>query len=198
MNFFIQENELEKQAGIVAFLQDALAFSEAMSQAVPKLEEMLMSSTVTDVLEAIEFFKTGYLFNIKGTERGMRLMLRLLYINTSRDKNEKGEAVIKSYHQILFDTDAHGRAHHCKVVENLCKFLQNISTSEYTAFELMIKHWVHSNHIDANVINVFFEGFTLKLPKISANSALCCLELLILVSKYVCARINCISSFTFY
>lgn len=158
-----------------------------MTNAVPKLEELLMSTTMTDVLEAIEFFKTGYLFNIKGTESGMREMLRLLYVNTSQDKNEKGEAVMRSYHQILFGTDAHGRAHHCKVVENLCKFLQNISTSEYIAFELMIKHWVRSNDIDASVISVLFEGFTLKLPEISSNDALCCLELLILVSKYVCA-----------
>lgn len=80
-----------------------------MAGAVPKLESMLFSTTNTDVLEAIEFFKTGYLFDIKGTEVGMRLMLRLLYINTQQDKNEKGEAVIKAYHSVLFGTDAMGR-----------------------------------------------------------------------------------------
>lgn len=80
-----------------------------MAQAVPKLEQMLLSTTMSDVLEAIEFFKTGYLFDIKGTENGMRLMLRLLYISTGQDKNEKGEAVIKAYHSILFNTDATGR-----------------------------------------------------------------------------------------
>lgn len=86
-----------------------MEFSKAMAQAVPKLEDLLLSSTNTDVLEAIEFFKTGYLFNIKGTEVGMRSMLRLLYINTGQDKNEKGEAVIKAYHSVLFGTDATGR-----------------------------------------------------------------------------------------
>lgn len=80
-----------------------------MTRAVPKLEQMLLSTTMTDVLEAIEFFKMGYLFGIKGTENGMRLMLRLLYISTGQDKNEKGEAVIKAYHSILFGTDATGR-----------------------------------------------------------------------------------------
>lgn len=73
------------------------------------MELMLMSRTPSDVLEAIEFFKTGYLFNIKDTEKGMRLMLRLLYINTGQEKNEKGEAVIKAYHSVLFGTDAIGR-----------------------------------------------------------------------------------------
>lgn len=80
-----------------------------MAGVVSKLEEMLMSTANTDVLEAIEFFKTGYLFNIKGTETGMRLMLRLLYINMGQEKNEKGEAVINAYHNVLFRTDASGR-----------------------------------------------------------------------------------------
>lgn len=94
----------------MGFLQDALEFSQVITCAVPKIEEMLMSTTNTDVLEAIEFFKTGYLFNINGTENGMRLMLRLLYTNShGQEKNEKYEAVIKAYQTVLFDTDATGR-----------------------------------------------------------------------------------------
>lgn len=154
-----------------------------MSSAVPKLEQMLLSTTNSDVLEAIEFFKTGYLFKIKGTETGMRLMLRLLYINTGQDKNEKGEAVVDAYHKVLFDTDATGQAHHLKVVDNLCDFVKYITTDEYTAFELMIKHWVLSNDININTINVLFQRFTFKLPHTSHDLARCCLELLILVSK---------------
>lgn len=168
---------------MVEFLNDAHAFCVAISNAVPKLEELLLSTTPSDVLEAIEFFKTGYLFNIKGTENGMRLMLRLLYVNTGQDKNDKAEAVMRSYYQILFITDARGRAHHSKVVGNLCSFLRNISTSEYIAFELMIKHWVDSNDIDANIITVLYERFTLKLDGTTPDYARCCLELLILISK---------------
>lgn len=155
-----------------------------MVNAVPKLEELLMSITVTDTMEAIGFFKTGYLFNIKGTEVGLRLMLRLLYINTGQDKNDKSEAVLKSYHQILFGTDATGIAHHHKVVGNLCTFLQQITTGDYIAFDLMIKHWVRSGDIDNNIINILFERYTLKLADTSMNMARCCLELLILISKY--------------
>lgn len=106
---FTQESALEKQQYIITFLEEALQFSTAMAGAVPKLEKMLLSTTMTDVLEAIEFFKTGYLFNIQDTENGMRLMLRLLYVSTGQDRNEKGEAVIKAYHSILFTTDATGR-----------------------------------------------------------------------------------------
>lgn len=156
-----------------------------MIKAVPKIERLLWSITVTDVLEAIEFFKIGYLFKIKGTEVGMRLMMRLLYINTGQDKNEKGEAVMKAYHQILFATDATGRVHHFKVVENLCAFLQQITIGEYNAYEMMIMKWISSGDIDASIINILFERYTFKLPETTINMARCCLELLILVSKYV-------------
>lgn len=89
---------------------DSLELSTALERAVPKVEKMLMSRTAPDLLGAIEFFKTGgHLFKIKDTENGMRLMLRLLYISTGQDKKEKGEAVIKAYHSVLFGTDATGR-----------------------------------------------------------------------------------------
>lgn len=86
-----------------------MEFAKAIGSAIPKLEQMLLSTTLSDVLEAIEFFKTGYLFDVNGTEHGMRLMLRLLYICSGNDKNEKGDAVIKAYYAVLFQTDTSGR-----------------------------------------------------------------------------------------
>lgn len=89
----------------VEFLSDSLEFSEIITKAVPKLEELLMSKTNTDVFEAVDFFTTGYLFNIKGTESGMRRMLSLIWTG---DK-EKRSAVTKAYHRVLFETDCQGR-----------------------------------------------------------------------------------------
>lgn len=58
-----------------------------------------------------------------------------------------------------------------------------MTEEEYTALELMIKQWVHTDDISVNVINVMFERFTLKIPGTSADYARCCMEMLILVSK---------------
>lgn len=107
--FRCQESEDERQGKIIEFLEEKLAFSKVMSHAVPKLEHMLLSTTLTDVLETIDFFKTGCLFNINGTEAGMRKMLRLLFISTGQEKNDKVEAVIRAYHTVLFHTDLSGR-----------------------------------------------------------------------------------------
>lgn len=101
----LQEAEYDVKMKQVGFLSDSLEFSEIVTEAVPKLEELLMSKTNTDVFEAIDFFTTGYLFNIKGTESGMRRMLSLIWTG---DK-EKRNAVTKAYHRVLFQTDCEGR-----------------------------------------------------------------------------------------
>lgn len=138
-----------------------------------------MSKTNTDVFEAVDFFTTGYLFKIRGTECGMRRMLSLVWTG---DK-EKRAAVTKAYNRVLFQTDADGRAHALKVVDNLCDFFEKISSGEYNAMEAMMKEWIEDSTIDANIIQVFFERFTQKLPNTSDNIARICLQFLILVSK---------------
>lgn len=139
---------------------------------------LLMSTTNSDVCEAIDFFTTGYLFNIKGTEKGMRRMLSLIWTG---DK-DKRNAVTNAYNKILFQTNATGRAHSIKVVDNLYNFFQIISAGEYGAFEFMMTEWIESNVIDANIVQVFFERFTLKLNDSSENLSRCCLQFLILAS----------------
>lgn len=72
---------------------------------MPKLQEMLLSKTNSDVFEAVDLFTTGYMFGIKGTEHGMRQMLYLVW---SSDK-EKRDAVSDGYKKVLFTTDQKGR-----------------------------------------------------------------------------------------
>lgn len=75
------------------------------------------------------------------------------------------------------------RAHHVKVVDNFYNFIRRMTEEEYTALELMIKQWVHTDEINVGIINVMFERFTLKIPETSDDYARCCMEMLILVSK---------------
>lgn len=93
------------QIKTVQFLQDSIDFSKVITKAVPKIQELLLSKTNTDVFEAVDLFTTGYLFGIKGTEGGMRQMLYLVW---SSDK-EKRDAVSNAYKKVLFTTDQTGR-----------------------------------------------------------------------------------------
>lgn len=105
MHHFLQTEEYNTQEQTVKFLDDSIQFAQVMVQAVPAIENMMLSKINSDVFEAIEFFTTAHLFGIKGTETGMRKMLFLVW---SGDK-EKRETVSRAYHRVLFGTDQEGR-----------------------------------------------------------------------------------------
>ncbi|EDX14871.1 condensin complex subunit 1 [Drosophila simulans] len=171
--------EMLQQIKTVQFLKDSIDFAVLMTSAFPKLHDMLMSKTNTDVFEAVDLFTTGYMFGIHGTESGMQRMLQLVW---SSDK-EKRDAVSDAYKRVLFSTDQTGRAHAIKVVQNLSKFLSEIEYGHYTALESLMTEWVLGGDIDAAVIQVLFERFTLKLEGTTSNESRLSLQLLIMASQ---------------
>lgn len=99
------EEDYKKSENAVRFLEDSLEFSRLVVNAVPKLQELLMSKTESDSTEAINFFTAAFLFGIKNTEGGMRQMLYLIW-STAKDKREP---VREAYRNVLLKTDHQGR-----------------------------------------------------------------------------------------
>ncbi|SPP79048.1 condensin complex subunit 1 [Drosophila guanche] len=175
----LNNEEMVKQIKTVQFLKDSIEFTTIVTDAYPKLQDLLMSKTNTDVLEAVDLFTTGYMFGICGTDAGMQKMLMLVW---SSDK-EKRDAVSEAYRRVLFTTDLQARAHAIRVVQNLSKFLAIIDYGHYLSLETLMAEWVHSGEIDSAVIQVLFERFTLKLEGTTSSEARLALELLIMASK---------------
>ncbi|ALC40848.1 CAP-D2 [Drosophila busckii] len=171
--------EMQKQIKTVQFLKDSIEFAHTVAAAIPKITHLLMSKTNSDVFEAVDLFTTGYLFGIRGTEAGMQRMLLLVW---NPDK-EKRDAVSNAYSRVLFTSNLEGRAHAIKVVQNLSNFLATIEYGHYTALEVLMGEWVESDDIDALVIQVLYERFTLKLEGTSDNEARLALQLLIMASQ---------------
>ncbi|KAH8279002.1 hypothetical protein KR018_012246 [Drosophila ironensis] len=172
--------EMVLQIKTVQFLNDSIEFAQLVTSAYPKLHELLMSKTNSDVFEAVDLFTTGYMFGIHGTDSGMQRMLQLVWCS---DK-EKRDAVCAAYKRVLFTTDqVDERAHAIRVVQNLSKFLSEIEYGHYTALESLMAEWVLGNDINAAVVKVLFERFTLKLEGTTANESRLALQLLIMASQ---------------
>lgn len=170
---------MKKQIKTVQFLKDSIEFSHVATSAMPKILEMVMSKTNTDVFEAVDLFTTGYLFGIHGTQAGMQRMLNLVWTS---DK-EKRDAVSNAYCKVLFTTDQMGRAHAIKVVQNLSKFLSEVEYGHYMAMETLMGEWVANEKIDALIIQVLYERFTLKLEGTTKNESRLALQLLIMAAQ---------------
>lgn len=87
------------------FMEDSIAFTNTVAHVLPKIQTFLLSKTIGDVFEAIEFFTTAYLFGIENTESGMMKMLPLVWSG----EVEKKDAVAKAFNRVLFVTDQQGR-----------------------------------------------------------------------------------------
>lgn len=170
--------QFQKIENEVNFLKDSIRFSEIVSDAVPKLQDMLMSKSQSDVFEAIDFFTSAYLFGIKGTECGMQQMLYLVWSSDADKRN----SVAAAYKRVLLEVDLDGRAKNVKVVRNLCQFMINLTMGHYTAMEVLVKEWVENGDLDAQMIQVMFEIYTKKLENVTDSESRQALQLLIMVS----------------
>lgn len=104
-NFKNYEEDYKKTENAVRFLEDSLEFSRIIVSAVPKLKELLMSKSDSDVNEAIDFFTAAFRFGIKNTEGGMRQMLYLIWVASK----EKRDPLREAYKCVLLTTDLQGR-----------------------------------------------------------------------------------------
>ena len=79
--------------------QDCFAFATQIQAAVPVICQLLGSKTNTDILEAIDFFVTGFEFGVTLTMIGIRRMLHLIW---SRESSVK-EAVVSAYKRLYLN-----------------------------------------------------------------------------------------------
>jgi condensin complex subunit 1 len=66
------------------YYADALKFINQLEKAIPQLCILLVSTTKSEVLESMKFFRTAYEYNIQGAEQGIKRMLHLIW---TKDNN---------------------------------------------------------------------------------------------------------------
>lgn len=63
------------------------------------------------------------------------------------------------------------------------RFIENLTFSQFVAFEELVKEFVESEDIDNNMIQVMFEIYTKKLDNVTNNDSRLALQLLVICSK---------------
>ena len=93
------------------YYADALRFITQIESAIPNLCQLLVSTTKTEVLEAMRFFRTAYEYDMLGAEKGIKTMLHLIWTkdnnSTSSEEGMDGKGVraslIEVYRSLYFD-----------------------------------------------------------------------------------------------
>ncbi|KAJ8320625.1 hypothetical protein KUTeg_002212 [Tegillarca granosa] len=163
-----QESQDDAVVNEVSKQQDSLAFASEMQTAVPIICQLLGSKTVTDVLEAIEFFVTGFEFGLTACMLGVRRMLPLIWSKESGIK----EAVVMAYKRLyLKPKGGNQRANALAVVKNLSALTCGASLGDITSLEGLIAELMRSGEIDNSIKQVLWERFTLKIPNITPEDS---------------------------
>ena len=78
-----------------------MLFTRLLHATVATLAQLLGSKSVTDVLEAVQFFVTGFEFGLVNSMLGVRRMLALVW---SKENSVK-EAVVSAYKTLYLKND---------------------------------------------------------------------------------------------
>lgn len=94
------------------YYADALRFINQIESAIPTLCQLLVSTTKTEVLESMRFFRTAYEYNVASADVGIKTMLHLIWTkdNNSTSSTEEGmdgkgirASLIEVYRSLYFD-----------------------------------------------------------------------------------------------
>ncbi|XP_013415078.1 condensin complex subunit 1-like isoform X2 [Lingula anatina] len=168
-------NEVSKQQVLVQYLKDTMTFVSQIQTATPVICQLLGSKNVTDVMEAIEFFVTGFEFGVSNAMTGIRRMLALVW---SKEAGIK-EGVVDAYKRLyLRPQGGNQRAKSLAIVNNLVALCQGASVGDLTSLEELIAEFVKSEDLGHGVIQMLWEKFTLKIQGTTAEESRLALVLL--------------------
>ncbi|XP_048728818.2 condensin complex subunit 1-like isoform X3 [Ostrea edulis] len=172
-------NEVSKQQVLVQYLKDCCAFATQIQAAVPVICQLLGSKTVTDILEAIDFFVTGFEFGVALTMIGIRRMLHLIW---SRETSVK-EAVVSAYRRLYLNPQGgNQRSKAFSVVKNLTALLSGASLGDLTSLEGLMIELMKSGEIDQSVIQMLWERFAMKVPNTTVEDSRAAVTLLYMIA----------------
>ncbi|XP_050308987.1 condensin complex subunit 1-like [Anthonomus grandis grandis] len=142
----------------IAYYTEAIKFVEMVEKSVVEMVDLLESTTISDMHEAIEFFIAAYRFKLDNAHIGINAMVRMVNVNDA----ERKEALLEALKTIYLKTDSpSGLSEHCEtVVQRLIGLLKTITRATIQSFETMIAEWTTRGSLDNHIINHLWKYFT--------------------------------------
>ncbi|GMF35129.1 unnamed protein product [Phytophthora lilii] len=146
------EKELQKTVRLLKFYQDAMDFIDEFEQrALPLMAQLLGSKSISDVLEAIQFFEKAYRFHLGAAQTGIKKVLPLTWRSDVSIQEQLSNTFVSLF--IRIDEDDPERNSPQLVAENLVKFLDECTVAEYTCLERIMGELHRSKKVPMVVIS---------------------------------------------
>ncbi|ETL49926.1 hypothetical protein L916_00749 [Phytophthora nicotianae] len=146
------EKELQRTMRLLKFYQDAIDFIDEFElQALPLMGQLLGSKSISDVLEAIQFFEKAYRFHLGAAQTGIKKVLPLTWRSDVSIQEQLSNTFVGLF--IRIDVDDPERNSPQLVAENLVKFLDECTVAEYTCLERIMGELHRSQKVPMVVIS---------------------------------------------
>ncbi|TYJ51842.1 hypothetical protein B9479_007560 [Cryptococcus floricola] len=178
------------------YYADALRFVTQLENAIPTLCQLLVSTTKTEVLEAMRFFRVAYEYDLAGAEQGIKTMLHLIWTKdnnaTAGEENEgKGVrgSVIECYRSLYFDVvpDLSPKQQVNRIAKNMIERTYNATLAELTSLEELMRTMMNEGGVHSDVINKLWQVYSTdqEIPKPQRQGAIIILGMLALAKREV-------------
>ncbi|KAF5389534.1 hypothetical protein D9757_004200 [Collybiopsis confluens] len=189
-------------------LSDGLYFIQQIEDALGLLEQMLGSKNKSEVLEAIEFFRVAYHFQLNAKE-GLSKMLHLIWSKDNNMVSEDGKEIkgvrarlLECYHEIYFNSRFEPKKIAKHMIESALYFpcvlftlIQNSrrtfdsTLAELTSLEEMMRSMMQDPHyrVHDEVINKLWQIFKIekRIPNLQRRGAIIILGMLALADRSI-------------
>nr|XP_031863717.1 uncharacterized protein CI109_000969 [Kwoniella shandongensis]KAA5530789.1 hypothetical protein CI109_000969 [Kwoniella shandongensis] len=176
---------------------DALRFINQIETAIPTLCQLLVSTTKTEVLEAMRFFRVAYEYDIASADQGIKTMLHLIWTkdnnaNAGEDgmdgKGIRG-SLIECYRSLYFDVvpDLAPKQQVNRIAKNMIERTYGATLAELTSLEELIRTMMVDGGVHNDVVNKLWQVYSTdqEIPKPQRQGAIIILGMLALAKREV-------------
>ncbi|OWZ79155.1 condensin complex subunit 1 [Cryptococcus neoformans Bt85] len=192
----IDPNLITKLRLTKKYYGDALRFINQLESAIPTLCQLLVSTTKTEVLESMRFFRVAYEYDIASAEQGIKTMLHLIWTKdnnaTAGDEGEgKGirGSVIECYRSLYFDVvpDLSPKQQVNRITKNMIERTYGATLAELTSLEELMRTMMGENMVHTDVVNKLWQVYSTEqeIPKAQRQGAIIILGMLALAKREV-------------
>ncbi|WWC67026.1 uncharacterized protein I206_100933 [Kwoniella pini CBS 10737] len=195
------------------YYSDALRFINQLEGAVTTLCQLLVSTTKTEVLEAMRFFRIAFEYDLQSSEIGIKTMLHLIWTKdnnaapvattsatvTNEDGNpatgmESGGKGIRAnlidcYRSLYFDVvpDLAPKQQVNRIAKNMIERTYGATLAELTSLEELMRTMMAEGGVHHDVVNKLWQVYSTdqEIPKPQRQGAIIILGMLALAKREV-------------
>ncbi|CAO3624953.1 unnamed protein product [Cunninghamella blakesleeana] len=161
----ISTEKMQQLRLMKTFLMDAIRFIEQINKSIPVVGQLLSSKSKLEVVEAMDFFMTAYIYKISKAKDGIKKMLHLIW---TKDTSDEGKGIklklLECYKTLYIDTDEKlsRRQNTNLIAKNLTELTYNATLADLTSLEQILCTLMTDGDITDNVIEKLWDvyGFT--------------------------------------